>query len=82
MLKSKRYSVSLDGRTYHMRLELHKSGGFQYGNGTTLCVYDGVNLSPHVYDTRYENGIVSKWDTWADNFIREWCNKDAVITEE
>lgn len=82
MLKSKNYAVTVNGITYHMRAELHKSGAFQYGNGTTLIIYDGVNTHPWSYDTRYEFGIVSNWDKWIDKFIREWCDKSATIQSE
>lgn len=79
IIKSRAYAVTLDGQTYTMRAELHKSGAFQYGNGTTLVLYDGVNTAPWVYDTRYETGIVRDWCNWCDTFVSNWCDKDAVI---
>ena len=39
-LQTREYVVKFKGRTYNQRVELHKSGAFNYGNGTAVYYYD------------------------------------------
>ena len=78
-IKTRKYAITLNGETYHHRVELHESGAFQYGNQTCVAHYDGLNPNPTVYDTRYESGIVSNFEKWADDFIKNWCNPKCEI---
>ena len=81
-IKTRKYIVSINGETYHQRLELHKSGAFDYGNGTCVEYYDGLNQRPTMYDTRYETGIVGNFENWADEFIKSLCSPKCEIVCE
>ena len=81
-MKVRKYRVDLNGRTFHQRLELHKSEAFKYGNGTCVAYYDGLNSEPEVYDTRYEIGIVDGFDEWADDFLKGILNPKCEVTVE
>ena len=78
-LQTREYIVKFNGRTYNQRVELHKSGAFNYGNGTAVYYYDGVNFTPQMFDTRYEHGITEDFDKWADKFIINMCNPECKI---
>lgn len=78
-LKTREYDVSINGKTYRYRIELHESGAAQYGNQTCVAVYDGLNAEPQVYDTRYEAGIKTRFEQWADDFIKGYCNPKCEI---
>lgn len=82
VVKSRNYNVELEGKVYKHRLDLCEYGGFQYGNQTCVAHYDGVYSQPTIYDTRYEVGIVKNFESWADNFIKDWCNPNCKISVE
>ncbi len=79
-INERKYDVTLNGKTFHQRVELHDgSEAYAYGNQTYVLYYDGLNAEPHMYDTRYERGIVSNFEQWADKFIDNELNPKCTV---
>lgn len=79
-MKKVSYKVtSKRGRVYLMDLVLTDSGAFEYGNGTAVLFYDGVNAVPQLYDTRYEVGIKEHFEEWCDSFLRNMLPETTKI---
>lgn len=74
MIAQEKFELTLeDGSKVIMRLELHKSGAFQYGNQTMMRQYEGDRLVD-TYDTRYEKGCGSAeaFHDWALEFVKSY----------
>ena len=74
--------ILVDGDEKHeIRLELSKSGAFDYGNGTCMGLYlDGKFRD--AYDTRYNSGCNTpeKFHKWSMEFIENEMDKRFDIT--
>lgn len=70
------YLDGKEGNLVKLHCELKESGAFGYGNRTCLVVTEESCLTDklserdrkHVYDTRYEIGIVSDFENWCLKF--------------
>ena len=77
--------ITTDGNNYEtVTAELHKSGAFDYGNGTCL-VLDFTNLPPAcetrvVYDTRYMN--ISDFDALVSDVLADRFGENLDHLEE
>lgn len=72
------YLDGKEGDLVKLHCSLEESGAFGYGNRTCLVVVeDGKynadrpeRVRTHVYDTRYEQGIVSDFENWCLRFAK------------
>lgn len=74
MIAQEKFKLTTEnGTEVIMRLELHESGAFQYGNQTMMVLYEG-DRQMGFYDTRYEKGCSSpkSFHKWALEFVKDY----------
>ena len=82
MITVEKFKLTLeDGQEVIMRLELKKSGAFQYGNQTYMAVYENDRFV-NSYDTRYQKGCGSKeaFHDWSLEFVKDYVRPTIKVS--